>query len=272
MLILVAGAIDLGRVFYSTITLANAAREGALEASADPTSFVPGAPCDKVTNRVMCRAVNEAKGGFATVTPADVTMACSPSCLPALGNTVAVTVRGRFTLITPLLAIFTGGQTFPIGSTASAQLASAPVGGVASTPAPTPTPTPTPAPTATPTPTPTPGGSPGPSASPAPTPTPAPLCHVPIAQFLVSPTGGTYFKNNGHPGSTFLFTSTSTESSPGCNPIWSWNFGDGSGTSSLANPTYLYVAASPPGGFTVTLTVTNSAGISAPATVQLVVN
>ena len=136
---------------------------------------------------------------FAAVTPADVTMACSPSCLPALGNTVAVTVRGRFTLITPLLAIFTGGQTFPIGSTASAQLASAPVGGVASTPAPTATPTPTPAPTAAPTPTPTPGGSPGPSASPAPTPTPAPLCHVPIAQFLVSPSGGTYFKNNGHP-------------------------------------------------------------------------
>ena len=30
-----------------------------------------------------------------------------------------------------------------------------------------------------------------------------------------------------------------------------------------ANPTYLYVASSPPGGFTVTLTVTNSAGISA---------
>ena len=44
MLILVAGAIDLGRVFYSTITLANAAREGALEASADPTRSVPGAP------------------------------------------------------------------------------------------------------------------------------------------------------------------------------------------------------------------------------------
>ena len=50
MLVLVAGAIDLGRVFYSTITLANAAREGVLEAAADPTSFVAGAPCDKVTN------------------------------------------------------------------------------------------------------------------------------------------------------------------------------------------------------------------------------
>ena len=59
----------------------------------------------------MCRAVNEAKGGFVAVTPADVTLACSPSCIPALGNTVAVTVQGRFTLLTPLLAVFTGGQT-----------------------------------------------------------------------------------------------------------------------------------------------------------------
>jgi hypothetical protein len=231
-----------------------------LEASADPTSFVAGARAQDHQPQ-MCRAVNEAKGGFATVTPADVTMACSPSCLPALGNTVAVTVRGRFTLITPLLAIFTGGQTFPIGSTASAQLASAPVGGVASTPAPTATPTPTPAPTATPTPTPTPGGSPGPSASPAPTPTPAPLCHVPIAQFLVSPTGGTYFKNNGHPGSTFSFTSTSpsprrvaTRSGPGTSAM--------DPARPARHPTYL-PGPSPPGGFTVTDATVTTARISA---------
>jgi len=78
--------------------------------------------------------------------------------------------------------------------------------------------------------------------------------------------------NSGRPGTTFSFTSTSTYTVPGCNPVWSWNFGDGSGSSSLEDPTYLYVSNSPPGGFTVTLTVSNSAGTSAPATVQLVVH
>jgi hypothetical protein len=243
-----------------------------MEASVHPTSFVAGAACNKVTNRVMCRAVNEAKGGFVAVTPADVTVSCTPSCTPALGNSVAVTVRGQFALITPLLAIFTGGQNFTLSSTATAELASAPVGGVASTPPPTPTPTPSPTPTPTPTPTPGPGSTPGPTPTPAPTPTPVPVCLTPLAQFSVSPTGGTFFKNKGHPGSTFSFTSTSTYTTPGCDPIWSWNFGDGSGASSMANPTYIYVSSSPPGGFTVTLTVTNSAGTSAPATIQLAVN
>ena len=77
----------------------------------------------------MCRATNEARGGFVTVAPADVAMACSVSpcpTSPVLGQTVSVTVTGHFQLITPLLAFLFGGQNTIFASTASAQLVSTP--------------------------------------------------------------------------------------------------------------------------------------------------
>jgi PKD repeat protein len=132
-LILVASALDLGRLFYSQISVNDAAREAALEASQNPTSFIPNTACtaaNKESNRVMCRATNESRGSFVTVAPADVAVACSTSpcpATPALGQTVSVTVTGHFRLITPLLAVFFGGQNTTFSSTASAQLLATPV-------------------------------------------------------------------------------------------------------------------------------------------------
>ena len=131
-LILVASALDLGRLFYSQISVNDAAREAALEASQNPTSFIPNTACtsaNKEQNRVMCRATNEARGSFVSVAPADVAMACSTSpcpTAPAMGDTVSVTVTGHFRLITPLLAVFFGGQDTSFSSTASAQLLATP--------------------------------------------------------------------------------------------------------------------------------------------------
>ena len=42
LLLLVAGALDLGRLYYSQITITKAAKEGALEASTNPTWSRPG--------------------------------------------------------------------------------------------------------------------------------------------------------------------------------------------------------------------------------------
>jgi Flp pilus assembly protein TadG len=81
-LILLASALDLGRLFYAQISINDAAREATLEASRNPTSFIANTPCtsaNKESNRIMCRATNEARGSFVTVTPADVAMACSTS-------------------------------------------------------------------------------------------------------------------------------------------------------------------------------------------------
>lgn len=250
MIVLLAAAIDLGRLFYSGITVTNAAREGAIEASYNPTSFQLGQPCNAATNRVMCRAVNEAASSFVKVAVADVSMTCTPACTTGLGNKVHVTVVGHFSLMTPLLAVFTGGTDVTLSSTASAQIITPPTTGVPSTPMPTPSPTPSD------TPTPDPSGSVPPSGSP--TPIPSPVCHAPTSFFTVTPTSGTRYKNHGHPGTTFFFTSRATNmTTPGCNNIWSWNFGDGAGTSSLINPLYNYHTANTSPGFAVTLTVSN---------------
>ena len=232
LLLLLLGAIDLGRVWYSEITIANAAREGVMEAAFAPTSFQAGQNCDKVNNRVMCRAINEAANSFVTVKKADVTMTCNPSCTPgtpAAPHTVSVRVQGHFSLITPLMGTFTGGQNITLAHTASATIAMTPVVGAASTPTPSPSPTPTPAP-----------------------------CVKPVANFTVSPASG--FKNL----TVFAFTDSSTNmANAACNPIWSWNFGDGAGASSNKNPTYKFTKK---GDYTVSLVVSNTAGTSAPHT------
>lgn len=255
MLLLLATAADLGRVFHSRIAIANAARAGALEAARRPTSYVANAACDALTNRIMCAIVAESNGSLLNLTPADVTVACDPSpCAEALGNVVRVTVDGDFNLITPLLGTFFGGQTIALSSTATAQIAVQPV---ITSPTATATPTPTPAPTPTPTPAPTgtpdPLATPTPTPTPAPTPTPTPVCFPPTADFNFSPATGKKRKTD------FQFTDLST-TGPLCPLTWSWNFGDGAGSSSnstLQDPIHQYQAQ---GTYTISLVVSNAGG------------
>ena len=95
LILLLSTAADLGRIFHSRITVANAARAGALEATRHPTSYVAGGACDANVNRIFCAIVSESTGSILTVTPLQVIVTCDPSpCAEALGNTVAVTVRG----------------------------------------------------------------------------------------------------------------------------------------------------------------------------------
>ena len=165
LLFLLLGALDLGRVFYSNITITSAAKEAALRASTGASD-------------AAAAAVNESRGGFVTVTSANVTTAYSNStdhCSSSttFGSTVTVTVSAPFQAITPYVGAVLGGQTVTLHSQATAHCVVLPVAAVASatpTPAPTPTPgaTPTPTPGSTPTPTPTP--------MPTPTPTPTPVC------------------------------------------------------------------------------------------------
>ncbi len=254
MLLLLATASDLGRLFHSRIVVANAARAGALEAARHPTSYQADAACDALTNRIMCAISTESNGSLMAITPADVGVVCDPTpCAEALGNVVRVSVRGDFVLLTPFLGTFFGGQTIPLASTVTAQIAVQPVITPASSP--TPSPTPTPVPTASPssTPTPNPSGTPAPTPTPSPTPSPTPVCFAPAADFSFSPSTGKKKKT------TFAFTDLST-TGPLCPLTWSWNFGDGAGsssTSTLQNPTHQYQAQ---GTFTITLVISNPGG------------
>jgi Flp pilus assembly protein TadG len=253
MLLLLLAAADLARMFNARVTISSASRAGALEAATNPASYLAGQPCDKATNRVICAVLTESSGSSVAIAPDDVILTCVPaSCAPALGNEVRVQVVGHFSLITPALSMFTGGQAFDLTATATAQINTRPSIPTGS-PLPVPTPTPAPTPEPTPAPTPDPSAPPGPTPGPTPTPVPTPLCFSPAADFTVSPGSGKKKKTE------FEFTDLST-SSPECALAWSWNFGDGGGTAStstLQNPTHVYEAQ---GVYTITLVVSNSGG------------
>jgi Flp pilus assembly protein TadG len=90
LMVLLLGAVDLGRLFYAKITVTNAAREGAMMAAKEPTSWSAGAACSS-SNRIMCAALREPNGSWVTVASADVALACTPSCSKSYGTTVKVT-------------------------------------------------------------------------------------------------------------------------------------------------------------------------------------
>lgn len=265
-MLLFAGALDMGRLYASQIAVANAAREGAMEAAQNPTSFVADQPCNGITNRVMCRALGESTGSFVTITPGNVSLACTPACTSTLGYTASVEVQAPFTLLTPILAPILGGQTITLSSTQVASMMTAP--GPVATPSPSPSPTPNPSATATPTPSPspTPPVTPAPSPSPSPTPpgmtpSPTPACFtLPTAQFHLTP-------NSGKKKQDSFTVSDQSSSEPWC-PIttWSWSWGDaGAGSTSDLQfpPGHVYQTQ---GTYTISLVVSNLAGTSAPYT------
>ncbi len=222
LLVLFASALDLGRLYYSQITINNAAKEGALEAARNPTSFDSTRDCDATTNRVICLVVNEAKGSLISVAPGDVALACDPNpcpTSPAIGDTVEVTVTADFMLVSPILSVFFGGQTVPISSSSIAQIGVAPqlVAAATPTPTPIPTPTPTPDPAATPTPT--------------PTPTPTSVCVVPTVtgNIVINPGAGQSVLTGN--GTLFTMTAPAVDPQLGCSFIYTWSFGDGAGGS-----------------------------------------
>jgi Flp pilus assembly protein TadG len=129
MLILFGAAVDFGRLFYSQITIADSAREGALWATQHPGSWNkrcdptdPAPPDATHPNQVVCHAQDETTGGFVTVAATDVVMtpACNPGPCPVAGGPVTVTVHGTFKLII-------GGVTFGLASAASGQVEQVPV-------------------------------------------------------------------------------------------------------------------------------------------------
>ncbi len=251
LMLVLLGAVDLGRVFYASITITNAAREGAQAASQDPASYVAGASCS-TSNKVMCAAVREPMTSFVSVDPPDVVLSCNPSCTATYGTQVAVTVTGHFDPITPVIAAIIGRQHLTFTSTARADFIKIPTPGATAAPTPTPTPTPTPVPGASPTPTPT----PTPTPAPAPTATAAPGCWWnwwPQAGFTFS---------QARKQDPVHFTSTSTPTTGTCQiNYWRWEFGDGViSAGNLSTASHDYSQGSQHWGqtFQVTLSVTNA--------------
>lgn len=103
LLIILIGAVDLGRVFYSYITVTNAAREGARYGAANPP-VDPSDPTDDHVVGIIDRVTNEASGQNIVIM--SVGVAC-PSGSCAHGDPIQVDVNYSFQLITGF--IFRGG-------------------------------------------------------------------------------------------------------------------------------------------------------------------
>ncbi len=249
LMLLVLAAVDLGRIFFAQIAVANAAREGAYEASYHGT-YVPNAPCSDA-NTVMCAILNEAQSSLA-IAPADVAWSCNNAggCAPGgFGDRVTITVTGHFSLLTPLLSAFFGGTNVAFSSAAAADIV-ATNHTVAAPPTAAPTPTPDPTPSPIPTPSQIATTSPGPEVTAGPT---APACNLPGVDF------GWSQQNKNRP---VVFTSVSTPTSGSCAiSFYRWEYGAPDNTTAAGNlPTVSHAFVQQGTSYQVTLTVTNPRG------------
>jgi Flp pilus assembly protein TadG len=247
-LVFLATTLDLGRLAMARVTVTNAAREGAFQASETPTSFDSTQPCPSgaATNKIVCRVQLEAKNSGVTIAPSDIAVSCDTSGCPAqVPSRVTVTVTGHFTLLTPILSVFFGNSqniTFTAASTTQIDaLPPAPSGGAISTPTPTPT------------------ASSSASATPTPTPTPA-ACTIPSAGF-------TYSTSPANRKAPLTISVVDTSTSPNCAiQSWLWTWGDNTTSLGQVPGNHTYVVA---GTYNVTLTVTNAAGSNTTGAVQI---
>jgi hypothetical protein len=250
LLLLVLAAVDLGRIFFARIAVANAAREGAYEASYHGT-YVANSGCS-ATNSVMCAILNEAQSSL-TIAPGDVTWSCNNAggCAPgAFGDRVTIKVTGHFQLLTPILAGFFGGTNVSFSSTAAADVVMTTHTGSSATvpPAPTVTPSPTPSPVPTASQIVTIPPAPTMSATPS-----APTCNLPSPNFSWTQ------QNKTRP---VVFTSSSSPTTGSCAiTFYRWEYGSPDNTTDAGNlPTVSHSFAIQNRDYLVTLTVTNPRG------------
>ncbi len=98
LLLILSGALDLGRVYYAYITITNAAREGARYGASNP---VDGSG-NLNSSGIASKAVNEAAGSGFQISAGDVSVSAPNP--PSPGDTLAVTVTKQFQLITTAIA------------------------------------------------------------------------------------------------------------------------------------------------------------------------
>lgn len=107
LLIILAGVLDLGRLYYIYVSLTDAAAEGVAYAAMHPDD----------TAEIETRA-SAASRGFVVLGTDQVGIVC-PTCPGALsGDPITVTVNYSFTLATPFLNLIVPDGVLPIRASA----------------------------------------------------------------------------------------------------------------------------------------------------------
>jgi len=254
-----ATTLDLGRLAAAQLSVANAAKEGAFQATTTPTDLNTSNPCPATgdSNLILCRVQLELNGSGISVSPSDIAVSCSQTgCPKTMGSRITVTLTGRFQLLTPILSPFFGGTNVAFTRSATAQMEALPA--PATLPPITTTTTSTTTTSAT-----TSTTSTSTSTSTTTTTTTSTVaCVMPSAGF-------TYTANPNSKHAPVTLSVVDTTTSPACAiTSWFWQWGDGS-TSMIKDPTaHVYLA---PGTYFITLTVANAAGTDTTGAIQLVV-
>ena len=105
MLLILAGALDLGRLYYVTVALTDAAGEGANYAAINPHDS------DGIVSRVQ-----DASGGMVQIETEDIAVDC-PVVSP--GRAVTVTVSYDFTVATPIVNMIVPGGVLELRGVAA---------------------------------------------------------------------------------------------------------------------------------------------------------
>jgi hypothetical protein len=120
-LVVLGGALDMGRLFYTTVSIENAAREGAFYGASDPRCDTSAqAFCDD-PNTADWRVRNEATGLSALNVSFTCTSGGAPVALTSCraGDIYETTVGTSFDLVTPLLMpIFGSSMNLEASATA----------------------------------------------------------------------------------------------------------------------------------------------------------
>src|SRR4051794_5385745 len=179
MLIMLAFALDLGRVFLGWVNLNNSVRVAANYAAQNPNGWnVPGPSAVKTEYQRLVTADADVINCDMPSPVPDPTFVAGPGGHD-IGQPVKVAVTCRFHLITPILS-YVLGNGVDVSASSAFPIRAGVIAGIpvqTAIPVPTASPTATPAPTATP--NPSPGATPSPTPIPSPTPTPVPMCVVP---------------------------------------------------------------------------------------------
>jgi Flp pilus assembly protein TadG len=105
LLMLLAGVIDIGRAYYTYLSLRDAAAEGAAYGSIHPTD----------TTGIVDRVVGESPGGV--VNWSGVTVTTDILVKNCRGGGIKVKVDYSYTLLTPFIGSIAGTQTLPLSAT-----------------------------------------------------------------------------------------------------------------------------------------------------------
>ena len=108
LVMILLGALDLGRVYDAYVTITNASREGARYGAANPTCYIQ-TNCPSVPT-IQVKTVQESINSGIALAPATVTVDCAPygssafsqgyCSAPQLGDQIRVTVSYNFSFVT----------------------------------------------------------------------------------------------------------------------------------------------------------------------------